>query len=178
MPREPILNNVQKSVNSNNIKNSSLMHKEIELSDIDKKILQILQEDGKASFRKIAKKLNSSVSTIKNHVDKLTETGVIKAYSALIDCCKIGYKEMLLLSIRVNNVIPIQDIFNKLIEIEKINSIYQISGNYSIFCMAKCIEKEDQIQLLEKVKFIPGIEEIHTQVVLQCVKEDIRISIP
>ncbi|RLI64304.1 MAG: hypothetical protein DRO88_07700 [Promethearchaeia archaeon] len=161
-----------------NTANYPKKHQEVELTQLDKQILQILQENGKASLRSIAQKLNSSVSAVKNHVDKLTETGVIQSYTALIDCCKIGYKEMLLLFIRVSNSVPISEIFDKLAKIDKINAIYQISGTYAIFCMAKCVEKEDQILLLEVIKKIIGIEEIHTQVVLQRIKEDLRVKIP
>lgn len=151
---------------------------ECDLSELDKKILRHLQENGKASLRSIAETVDASVSAVKNHVDKLTEQGIIKAYTALIDCCKIGYKEMLLFFIRVNNSVSIQTILDNLSQNEKINAVYQISGNYPVFCMAKCIAKEDQIKLLEEVQKFPGIEEIHTQVVLQRAKEDMRITIP
>lgn len=153
-------------------------HKEVEINKLDKEILQILQQDGKASLRSIARDLGVSVSAVKNHVDRLTTEHVIKGYTTLIDCCRLGYKEMLLFFIRVNNSVPINHILDNLEEVNQINAIYQVSGNYPIFCMAKCIEKEDQIQLLENVKHINGIEEIHTQVVLQRVKEDMRIAIP
>lgn len=164
--------------NSNDAVETYHHHEEVELSALDKQILQTLQEDAKASLRNIAQKVGASVSAVKNHLDQLTESGVIKAYTALIDCCKIGYKEMLLMFMRVNNSVPLKIIFDELTKIEKINAIYQISGTYSIFAMAKCVEKEDQILLLEDIKKIPGIEEIHTQVVLQRIKEDMRVKIP
>ena len=154
-----------------------ISHK-VDLDEIDKKILTFIQEDGKASLRTISKAIKSSLSTVKNHLDRLNEIEVIKRTIAVVDCCKIGYTEMILISIRVNSSVGIQEILNNLEKIEQINAIYQVSGNYPIFCMAKCVEKEDQINLLEIIKKTDGIEEAVTQVVLNRIKEDMRVKIP
>ena len=85
---------------------------------------------------------------------------------------------MLIISLRVNTTVPIDNILDSLEEIHGINCIYQISGDYSVICLAKCVEKDQQIQLLENIKRINGIEEVSTQVVMRCIKEDMRVSIP
>jgi DNA-binding Lrp family transcriptional regulator len=103
---------------------------------------------------------------------------VIKGTIAVVDCHKIGYTEMLLLFLRVNSTVKIDQILADLNEIEKINAIYQVTGNYPLFCMAKCIGKEDEMQVMEAIKAIPGIEEIITNIVLKCEKENLCLRIP
>ncbi len=166
-------------------------HKKVDLDELDRKILSYLQVNGKASLRKIKlhledelqkaipkkQRITHSISAIKNHIEQLTKQGVIKDYIAVIDCRKIGYREMILLFIKVNSSETMREILLQLETIDSINAIYQVSGNQPIFCMAKCVEKEDQIALLEEVKTIKGIEEISTQVVLQKIKEDMRVAI-
>jgi len=161
-----------------NPNNKSNAHEKVHLDKIDKKILTYIQDDGKASLRTISKVTGSSLSTVKNHLDRLNKIEVIKRTIAVIDCCKIGYTEMILISIRVNSSVGIQEILDNLEEIEQINSIYHVSGNYPIFCFAKCVEKEDQINLLEDIKKTKGIEEVVTQIVLKRIKEDMRVKIP
>ncbi|QEE15319.1 Lrp/AsnC family transcriptional regulator [Promethearchaeum syntrophicum] len=167
MGKKEVMNNISNGTN----------HKAF-LDEIDKKILTLIQEDGKASLRTISKTIGSSISTVKNHLDRLNEIEVIKRTIAVVDCCKIGYTEMILISIRVNSSVGIQEILDHLEEIEQINAIYQVSGNYPIFCFAKCVEKEDQINLLEDIKKTKGIDEAVTQIVLKRVKEDMRVKIP
>jgi len=184
--------------------NLQVKHEIITLDPIDKKILHVLQEDGKMSLRQIADKIKSNVSTVKNHYDALIEKGIIKKTTALIDCCKIGYQDMLIFFIRVNNSVPIDEILERLVvqrppitfaddgsEIDgslhmsederllsRINFVYMVSGSFPIMGMAKCISKESQIDLLEAIKRIPGVEEITTQVVLRRIKEDLQLEIP
>lgn len=150
----------------------------VDLDELDKKILTILQEDGKTSLRKIADDTKHSVSTIKAHVDTLIEKGVIENFIAVVNCNKVGYREMIHLYIQVIPAIRVQAIVDRLLQITSINAIYHISGDFSLFCIAKCVERKDQIELLEQVKAIPGIEKIRTQMVLQRIKEDMRVRIP
>ncbi len=163
----------------------------VSLSQVDKAILRIIQLDGKVSLRQIQKHMHEmvskgeislspipSVSKIKTSLDRLNEKGVIKYFSAILECSAIGYRELLLMFLRVNNTRNISEILRDLNEFEELNVIYQTSGTAPIFCMAKCVEKEDQIKLLDKIKRVSGIEEITTQVVMRRIKEDMRVRIP
>ena len=177
-------------------------HDVVPMDDLDKKILEVLQgrwqedsskdDEGKKvlnrslSLRKIAKiihkqfpdKPTPSVTAIKNHIDFLEENEVIKHYIAVVDCCKVGYRDMLVITLRINASVPIDKIFAELEKNNDINAIYQTSGLYPILCLAKCVSKEHQIDLLETIKQIQGIDEVHTQVVMRRIKEDMRVKIP
>ena len=72
----------------------------------------------------------------------------------------------------------LNEILQDLQNIPDLNVIYQISGDYPIFCMAKCLDKGDNIQLLENIKKVDGIEDISTQIVMQRIKEDLRVKVP
>lgn len=148
------------------------------LDEIDKQILRKLQQDGTLSLRTLASEIGVSVSTIKNHFDTLHENGIIKKTMAIVDCTKIGYKDMLIFNARVNNTRSIADIITDIEKIDRIKFLYQISGAYPILGMAKCLDREEQISLVEDLKKIPGIEEIIPQVVLRKAKEDFTLYIP
>ena len=159
-------------------KKYEMQQQEIELDDLDKNILRELQEDGKLSLRKLSRLTGSSITAIKNHLDKLNSIGVIKRYIALVDCCKIGYHEMLIISLRINTSVPIGSVLNNLEQLNAINCIYQVSGEFPVLCLAKCISKQNQINLIEKVKRIKGVEEVITEIVMRRIKEDMRVKIP
>ena len=152
---------------------------EVETLDcLDRKILTLLQDDAKLSLRTIAEITEHSASTIKSHIDSLVDRNVIENFIAVVNCNRIGYREMIHFYIQVHPVVKFQQIIDALLKIPELNAIYHLSGEYPLFCIAKCVEKQSQIALIENIKGIHGIEKITTQIVIQRIKEDMRVSIP
>ena len=61
---------------------------------------------------------------------------------------------------------------------QEIKYAYIVTGEYPIFIMFKCLDHEDAIGLIEKLRNLSGVEEIKTQLVLDKIKEDHTIIIP
>lgn len=60
-----------------------------ELDDIDIKIINSLQEDGRKSFRQISRELKISTPTIQARYQRLVNIGLIKSISPIIDTSNI-----------------------------------------------------------------------------------------
>jgi Lrp/AsnC family transcriptional regulator, leucine-responsive regulatory protein len=60
------------------------------LDDTDKKILQLLTENGRMSYVDIGKELGLSRVSIRERVNQLMENGVIEKFSVVINSEKIG----------------------------------------------------------------------------------------
>lgn len=150
----------------------------IDLDDKDKKILKILQNDAKTSLRVISKETGLSTTAIRVRLNKLKEEEIIKSQITLIDCRKLGYREMVLASLRVNSSQPLDEIKRKIDEMEKIKYAYIITGEYPLFLMFKCLDHDDSMKQIETLRNLPGVEEIKTQIVLDRIKEDHTILIP
>lgn len=159
--------------------------KPIEIDEIDREILDLLQHNGKITINKIAEKVSEklgleklkSATAIRARVQKLEET-LIKKYVALIDCRQLGYREMVMASLRLNSQEPIEQIKTRIENMEKIKYGYVVTGEYPLFIMAKCLDHEDSMNLIEKLRNLPGVEEVKTQIVLDRIKEDTTIIIP
>jgi DNA-binding Lrp family transcriptional regulator len=147
------------------------------VDDIDKKILELLQEDAKMTISKIAQTTKKSQTAIRSRIQRLEKT-LIKKYVALIECRNLGYREMVLASIRVNSSQPLEEVKAKIEEIEQIKYAYIVTGEYPLFVMFKCLGHEEALGLIEKLRNLPGVEEINTQIVLDRIKEDHSIIIP
>ena len=143
----------------------------------DKLILELLQEDAKITIREIAEKTDKSATAIRGRIQRL-EKELIKKYMAIIDCRKLGYREMVMASLRVNSENPLDQIKTKIEEMDKIKFAYVITGEYPLFIMAKCQNHQESMGLIEKLRNLPGVEEVKTQIVLDRIKEDHTIIIP
>ena len=143
----------------------------------DKLILELLQEDAKITIREIAEKTDKSATAIRGRIQRL-EKVLIKKYVALIDCRQLGYREMVMVSLRINATKPLELVKKEIESMEKIKYAYVVTGEYPLFIMAKCMDHEDSMILIEKLRNLPGVEEIKTQIVLDRIKEDTTIIIP
>jgi len=63
---------------------------EIEIDAIDRRILAILQENGRLSNQEIAERVNLSPSPCLRRIRRLEEMGVIRGYVALLDSQLLG----------------------------------------------------------------------------------------
>lgn len=63
-----------------------------ELDSIDKKIINILQNDASISNIELSKQIGLSPSACLSRKKQLAETGVIKQYAAIVDEKKVGFE--------------------------------------------------------------------------------------
>ena len=148
-----------------------------ELDPIDKQILELLQENAKLTIKEIAEKTERSQTAVRARVQNL-EKNLIKKYAAIVDCRYLGYREMVLASLRVNSSQPLDRLKAKIDDIQEIKYAYIVTGEYPIFVMFKCLDHDNAMGLIEKLRYLPGVEEVKTQIVLDRIKEDHTIIIP
>jgi Lrp/AsnC family leucine-responsive transcriptional regulator len=74
---------------------------DIELDAIDRRILAILQENGRLSNQEIAERVNLSPSPCLRRIRRLEESGVIRSYVALLDAQKLGLDLLAYVNVRL-----------------------------------------------------------------------------
>lgn len=74
---------------------------EITLDKTDRKILAILQSDGRLSNQDVAERVNLSPSPCLRRIKRLEEAGVIRQYVALLDPGKIGLGLLAYVNVRL-----------------------------------------------------------------------------
>ena|GEM_PF-54871 len=146
------------------------------IDEVDRKILGLLQKDGRLSYREIAKELNIAVGTVHNRIKRMEENGVLQGIHPKIDYEKVGYG--------LTAIIGIQAQGKKIIEIEKeiakdrhVMCVYDVTGIYDIIVIAKFEGREDMNHFVKTVLSIDGVEKTTTHVALQIVKEDFNLGI-
>ncbi|MEV1050002.1 Lrp/AsnC family transcriptional regulator [Streptomyces sp. NPDC049887] len=60
------------------------------IDQIDMRILEALQQDGRASYAELARTVSMSASAVTERVRRLEESGVIRGYSAVVDPQRLG----------------------------------------------------------------------------------------
>ena len=73
----------------------------LEIDAIDRRILAILQENGRLSNQEIAERVNLSPSPCLRRIRRLEESGVIRGYVALLDAQKLGLDLLAYVNVRL-----------------------------------------------------------------------------
>ena len=73
------------------------------LDELDRRILDVLQEDATLPVEAIATRVNSSKSPVWSRIRKLRERGIIKRQVAVLDGEKVGCDEIFFVTIRTSS---------------------------------------------------------------------------
>ncbi|MBM4240870.1 MAG: Lrp/AsnC family transcriptional regulator [Euryarchaeota archaeon] len=145
--------------------------KTVKIDETDKKILNLLTQDGRMSYRKISKKLDVSVGTVHNRVEKLLKSGVIKKFVPVIDHGKLGYKLTTVIGVRVKGGL-LRNWEDKTAYHKNVLGIYDVTGEFDAILIAKFEDTNELDKFIKRLLKEPDTQRTYTQTVLNIVKED------
>ena len=128
------------------------------MDNIDKKILNLLQQDASLPIAELAKRVGLSVTPCWRRVQRLDESGVIKRRVALLDPQKIGAHISVFVSVRTNehNAEWLDGFAESVAAMPEVVEFYRMSGeiDYLLRVVVPDIEHYDAFykRLISSVK--------------------------
>jgi DNA-binding Lrp family transcriptional regulator len=101
------------------------------ITKIDKKLISLLVEDGRSSYREIARSLGISTSTVTRKVNDMEKAGLL-TIKAIPNPFKINHTSAAVIGMNIS-VEKIDDVCSRLKNIFNINSIVKTFGRYNLF---------------------------------------------
>jgi len=138
--------------------------------NLDRKLINALLDDGRASLRSLADDLDVSVTTVSNHLSTLEEEGIIEGYTPKVDYDKIGYDVTAILQLKVEGS-ALPEVTESLREHEQMVSVYEVTGDYDIIAVGKFADTDDMNAQIKSLLTDPEILESNTSVVLNAAVE-------
>jgi len=146
------------------------------VDELDVKILSLLQENSRLSYREIARELKVAVGTVYNRVKRMEEEGIIRGFMPVLDYEKLGFGLTALIGIKAQGR-KIQDIERELSGNDRALMVYDITGEFDIFVVAKFRDRADMNRFVKWLLSLEGVEKTNTSVAMQVVKEDFRMGL-
>jgi DNA-binding Lrp family transcriptional regulator len=102
------------------------------IDDIDRSILNALQEDGKLTMKELAGQLNMSTTPIFERVKRLEREGLIVGYRAIVDPQKVDHPQIIYCSISLKDLSPeAQTYFDDVVcNLAQVQEVHLIAGDY------------------------------------------------
>jgi len=140
------------------------------------RIINLLQEDSRLSFNKIASKLGISAGTAFNRIKSLEDKGVIKGYSVVVDTVKAGYGLTAVVLIQAEGK-HLSDLEVEVAKVNNVISVYDITGDYDVAVVARFRDRSNLNAFIKSLLVMPYVKRTVTNVVFNVIKEDFRVKI-
>jgi Lrp/AsnC family leucine-responsive transcriptional regulator len=154
----------------------------MKLDRYDRRILEILQEEGRISNQDLADRIGLSPSPCLRRVRALEESGLILGYRALLDGSRMGLTLLALVHISMDRHTPERFArFDAAVsELPEVLECLLITGQEADYQLKVIVRDMDAYQslLLNRITRIEGVTGVHSSFVLRRVVERTALPLP
>ena len=142
----------------------------------DLAILQVLQQDARASLQTISEQVGLSSTPCWTRIKRMESEGVIRGYTVRVDAPSIGLSETVIVQVTLeSHTDETLNAFGKMLQqIPEVVEAYLVSGDYDYYIRIAVKDTRDYERLLrERLYRIPGIRHSKSSFVLRTLKESV-----
>lgn len=150
------------------------------LDDTDRRILRVLQADGRITNAELAQRCNLSPAACFDRVRRLRERGVITGYAALVDPTKVDRGLLIFVEVLLDRTTA--DVFESFAAAVRlapeILECHMVAGGFDYLIKARVRDMDAYRAFLGDILVrMPGVRETRTYAVLEEVKHAIALPV-
>jgi Lrp/AsnC family transcriptional regulator for asnA, asnC and gidA len=140
-----------------------------ELSSLDKKVIEHLQQDGRRPFTQIASALGVSEAAVRARTNRLVERGFLQIVG-VADPEKLGFQQALIgVRCEPGRILSVADALSALVEVDY---VVITAGRFDILIEAVAEDNEGLLRFLnDRLQQIDGVRDTETFTYLRLVKQ-------
>jgi Lrp/AsnC family transcriptional regulator, leucine-responsive regulatory protein len=149
------------------------MNREPKLDVIDRKILQLLQRDGRTSNVDLAKRVHLSPTPCFERVRRLEESGYIERYVAQLSASKLGLGLLAFIEISLDRTNPaaFDELRAQVADMGMVQECHMVAGGFDFLLKVRIADMASFRHFLgERVLALPGISRTNTYFVMEEIK--------
>jgi Lrp/AsnC family leucine-responsive transcriptional regulator len=149
----------------------------LKADEIDVRILGALMEDGRASFRQIAKRTSLTTPTVSARMTRMTEAGTIKKFVPILSPGSVDRGIAAMISLKVKSS-STERLANDLAKLQEVESVYITTGQGMTVKVALDDVADLQAFLNRSLLARRGVSVVSSQIITSVVKEEPASAIP
>ncbi len=151
-----------------------------DLDRIDRKILAILQDDGRIANLKLAESVALSPTAVLARVQRLTREGYILGYEARLNPLKLGAGMLVFVEVLLDRTTP--NVFDQLkaaVQVRpEIMECHMVAGGFDYLLKTRTADMNAYREFAGAVLWqLPGVRETRTYAVMEEVKHTTRLPL-
>lgn len=151
------------------VDSSASLASHIELDDADQRIIELLREDGRMSYRAIAAQVGLTEATTRARVKRLEESNTMKVV-AVTDFEAVGYEMLLAVGVQVENRSP-AEVAHDLARFPEVFSVNVVIGTYDVEALVVAADQDALADLINnKLARLEGVRYLTPALALDVLK--------
>jgi DNA-binding Lrp family transcriptional regulator len=134
------------------------------MDDIDKEIIKILKNHGRATYGEIGKKVGLSEGAVRKRINELVDSGIIRRFTVKVGLTE-GAEAIILISL--NPSFPTSEISDILMKIPNVENVYEVTGQYDIVAIVSAMNIAEVNECIEKIRRVEGVTNTNTMIILR-----------
>lgn len=135
--------------------------------ETDLKILELLREDSRLSFREIGKRIGVSTGTVSDRVRSMVANGVIRRFTTSVDPQKLGLAVAMFVRVRVKPNYSIDDLVKDISKLKESCCVHCVTGDLDVIVLVRCTDHDHAAAVLGQVRSMEGVASLDSNVVLK-----------
>lgn len=136
--------------------------------DLDRKdfaLLDALQNDASKRLDDLAKLVQLAPSSVHDRLRRLQRAGLIQNWTIHVDAAALGLGVLAFVAIATSR--SCSEMWQELHNIAGIEECHSIAGEFCILLKVRVAGTAELLDLIERVKHVPGVERTETTIVLR-----------
>lgn len=147
------------------------------IDDIDKKILNILQDNARTSNADIARQVGMAPSAILERVRKLERKNVILGYAARVNPKALGLGLTAFTFVQTQEQVGSIDTGEMLAAVPGVQEVHYAAGTASFLIKVRVADTAALADILKEIGRIPTVRDTNSTIVLLTVKESSSLPV-
>jgi Lrp/AsnC family transcriptional regulator, regulator for asnA, asnC and gidA len=142
----------------------------VEISELDKRIIEHLQQDGRRPYTRIAADLGVSEAAVRARTNRLIARGIMQVVG-VTDPLKLGFHQQAMIGVRCQ-ADRLLEVAETVAGFPEVSYLVVTAGSYDILIEVVCEDNDALLRFLaERLRRVEGVRETETFVYLRMVKQ-------
>jgi Lrp/AsnC family leucine-responsive transcriptional regulator len=150
---------------------------DLELDDIDLRILSLLQEDCRTSLVRLGEHVGLSAPAVLERIKKLEAAEVITGYRAILDGRRLGLDITAFIGVIISHPRLIADFERRVVALPDVLECHHVTGEYTLLLKVKTANTSSLERLISQIRSLEGVARTETMVVLSTHTERVQLAL-
>lgn len=144
----------------------------------DLKILELLQENSRTSFKKIANQVGVSEATVYNRIKKMEQKGLIEKYTVKLNLESFEHAWFTaLIRVRLGSGKHVLEVSRVLQEASHVHALYDVTGDYDFVLITRFSNHKELFSFIRNLSSIEHVTHTNSEIVMKVFKEDFSMNL-